>query len=189
MHETRKRLSIEARKVLKINAPRDGFEILVACDKASNFNVEPSQLKGTTKSLTFYTCLVRLPVRYLPWTGLTNQQLENTNEHTKLAYLYFFDSKTSLKIRELVIYFQRDLRQKLNIFNDIFHEPGKNSPHSIRWISDGAQSEMKSNFQYQYNLENNIKNEVFCHGISHHLQLLDGAVDSTHGHFCYHQYH
>ena len=41
-------------------------QIAITCDKASNFSVISPQLKGGTKTLSFYNFLCRLPPRY-PW--------------------------------------------------------------------------------------------------------------------------
>ena len=96
---------------------KQGNQIPITCDKASNFQLLKAQLKGGTKALSFYNFFVRLPPRYQVRNDLETENyfsknyLKKADLYSHYCYLFFFDTK--MPIDKLIVQMQKKLRKLL----------------------------------------------------------------------------
>ena len=108
-------------------------------DKASNFSILNEQVKGTSKTLTFFNFLVRVPISDQEAPIQINEpvdlnatvadldaNLEGSESFNSICYLYFYSNPKDLDTSDVVVQLQADLRAKLAL---------KYPDYEITWIS------------------------------------------------------
>ena len=178
VHNLRKQNSIKHHNK-GIHLPKPNSKnIHITLDKASNFQLINPQAKGTTKDLTFFNFLVRLPKitesensgDEEDWVDIdATSNVENTESTTDqkkvkfdgsmVCYIYFFDSKKELSIAEVVVQLQKKLKATLKIdYPD----------HTLTWISDGCKSECKGNDFVKHQLFTKSEDR-HLYSVAHHI--------------------